>query len=155
MFVIACRLNIPEIECPRIRIFLPQRRKARQVRREKMNYLEEFFYRYFPTFAAFASLREIFRVSVTAVRRQANLFSPAQSGKKRVLLSMKVFPACANFLRAEDPSDSDMPRAKSRQGRQVRKSISFLCALCVLCARYSKFRLRRSRDGLFVVNQSN
>jgi len=43
MFVIAWRLNIPEIECPRIRIFLPQRRKARQVRREKMNYLEEYF----------------------------------------------------------------------------------------------------------------
>ncbi len=32
-----------------------------------MNYLEEFFHRYFPTFAAFASLREIIRVSVAAV----------------------------------------------------------------------------------------
>ena len=34
-----------------------------------MNYLEEFIQRYFPTFAAFASLREIFRVSVAAVPR--------------------------------------------------------------------------------------
>ena len=57
MFVIACRLNISEVEGSRIRIFLPQRRKARQVRREEMNYLEEFFYRDFPTFAALASLR--------------------------------------------------------------------------------------------------
>ena len=63
-----------------------------------------------------------------------------------VLLSMIISAACANFSGAEDPSDSDMPRAKSRQGRQVRKSISFLCALCVpfdmaqdmLCARYSE-----------------
>src|SRR3989337_2988698 len=28
--------------------------------------------------------------------------------------------------------------APRRQGRQVRKSISFLCALCVLCGRYSE-----------------
>jgi hypothetical protein len=37
-----------------------------------MNYLGEFFHRYFPTFAtfaAFASLREIFPVSVAAVPR--------------------------------------------------------------------------------------
>jgi hypothetical protein len=32
------------------------------------NYLEEFIHRYFPTFAAFASLREIFRVSVGLCR---------------------------------------------------------------------------------------
>jgi len=34
-----------------------------------MNYLEVFIHRYFPTFAAFASLREIFRVSVAASLR--------------------------------------------------------------------------------------
>jgi hypothetical protein len=34
-----------------------------------MNYLEEFMHRSFPTFAAFASLREIFQVSVAAVPR--------------------------------------------------------------------------------------
>jgi hypothetical protein len=34
-----------------------------------MNYLEEFFQRYIPTFAALASLREIFRVSVAALPR--------------------------------------------------------------------------------------
>ena len=34
-----------------------------------MNYLEELFHRYFPTFAAFASLREIIRVSVAASPR--------------------------------------------------------------------------------------
>ncbi len=33
-----------------------------------MNYLEAFIHRYFPAFAAFASLREIFRVSVAACR---------------------------------------------------------------------------------------
>jgi hypothetical protein len=32
-----------------------------------MNYLGEFFHRYFSTFAAFASLREIFRISVAAL----------------------------------------------------------------------------------------
>jgi len=31
-----------------------------------MNYFEKIFHRYFPTFAAFASLREIIRVSVAA-----------------------------------------------------------------------------------------
>jgi hypothetical protein len=30
-----------------------------------------------------------------AVRRQANLFFPAQSGEKRVLLYFKIFAACA------------------------------------------------------------
>src|SRR3990167_440891 len=54
MFVLAWRLNIPEIECPRIQIFLPQRRKARQVRREKMNYLEEFFLPLFSGLCVFA-----------------------------------------------------------------------------------------------------
>jgi len=34
-----------------------------------MNYLEEIIHRYFPTFAAFAPLREIFRVSVAALPR--------------------------------------------------------------------------------------
>jgi hypothetical protein len=34
-----------------------------------MNYLGEIIHRYFPTFAAFASLREIFRVSVAALPR--------------------------------------------------------------------------------------
>ena len=34
-----------------------------------MNYREEFIHRYFPAFAAFASLREIFRVSVAAQPR--------------------------------------------------------------------------------------
>ena len=40
---------------------------------------------------------------VWAVRRQANLFFPAQSGKKRVLLSMIISAACANFPGAENP----------------------------------------------------
>jgi len=31
---------------------------------------------------------------------KANLFFPAESGKKRVLLYLKVFAACANFLMA-------------------------------------------------------
>jgi hypothetical protein len=35
-----------------------------------MNDLGEFFHRYFPTFAAVASLREIIRVSVAALPRQ-------------------------------------------------------------------------------------
>ncbi len=46
-----------------------------------MNYLEELIHRYFPTFAAFASLREIFRVSVTVVRRRRTSFSQPSLGK--------------------------------------------------------------------------
>jgi hypothetical protein len=76
----------------------PAKAQRRQVRREKINILTNDFHVFFPTFAAFASLREIFRVSVAAVRRQAKLFFPAQSGKKRVLLPLKVSAACANFL---------------------------------------------------------
>jgi hypothetical protein len=40
--------------------------KHAKFRREKINYLEKNVY-YFPIFAAFASLREIFRVSVVAM----------------------------------------------------------------------------------------
>ena len=43
---------------------LAPRRKARQVRREERIILKQFIDRYYPTFAALASLREIFRVSV-------------------------------------------------------------------------------------------
>ena len=70
--------------------------QRRKVRRGKINILTNDFHVFSPTFAALASLREIFRVSVAAVRRQANLFLPAQSGKKRVLLRLKVFATCAN-----------------------------------------------------------
>ena len=48
---------------------LPQRRQARQVRKEGMNHLGDFFTVIFPTFAALAPLREIFRVSVAELPR--------------------------------------------------------------------------------------
>jgi hypothetical protein len=48
---------------------LAPRRKARQVQRGKMNYLGEILHRDFPNFAALASLREIFQVSVVAEQR--------------------------------------------------------------------------------------
>jgi hypothetical protein len=38
---------------------------------EEMNYLGKIVHRYLPTFAAFASLREIIRVSVAALPRWA------------------------------------------------------------------------------------
>ena len=42
-----------------------------------MNSLSETYHRYRPTFAALAPLREIFLVSVTAVRRQGEPFFPS------------------------------------------------------------------------------
>src|SRR6266540_6534133 len=39
----------------------------------------------------------VLRLSKPAVRRQANLFFPALSGKKCVLLCLKISPPCPNF----------------------------------------------------------
>ena len=55
------------------------------------------------TFAVLASLREIIRIPLAAVRRQANLFFPARSREKRVLLSVIICAACANCPGAETP----------------------------------------------------
>jgi len=48
---------------------LTRRRGGLGVRRGEMNYLGDIIDRYSPTFAAFASLREIFRVSVAVPPR--------------------------------------------------------------------------------------
>jgi hypothetical protein len=58
-----------------------------------MNYLGEFFTVIFPTFAAFASLREIIRISVAASPRQA------LSGEQNKL-NMARFPQ----LKLEEPT---------------------------------------------------
>jgi len=68
MFVMVCGSNIPKAEDSRIRMFLPQRRKDAKFGGEKFIYLLNDFL-VFPTFAALASLREIFRVSVAALPR--------------------------------------------------------------------------------------
>src|SRR3989337_230153 len=75
--------------------------QRRQVRREKTNILTKDFHVLSPTFAALASLREIFRVSVTVVRRRRTSFSQRSLGKS-VYYYPKVFAACANYLRVED-----------------------------------------------------
>jgi hypothetical protein len=49
---------------------LRQGAKHAKFRREKINYLEKIVYYYFPIFAALASLREIFRVSVMTLPLQ-------------------------------------------------------------------------------------
>ena len=72
-----------------------------------MNYLEEFIHRYFPTFAAFASLREIFRVSVAAVSRydlrgeQNRLNSPPDSHKSRKTIKLRHGVPCRNLNRQD------------------------------------------------------
>ena len=52
----------------------PAKAQRRQVRRGRKNILANGFHHFSPTFAAFASLRETFRVSVAAVRRQGEAF---------------------------------------------------------------------------------
>ena len=55
--------------------------QRRQVRREKTNILTKDFHVFSPTFAALASLREIFRVSVAVVRWRRTSFSQRSLGK--------------------------------------------------------------------------
>ena len=55
--------------------------QRRQVRREKTNILTKYFHVFSPTFAALASLREIFRVSVAVVRWRRTSFSQRSLGK--------------------------------------------------------------------------
>jgi hypothetical protein len=55
-------------EISRIRKFIPPRRKGAKFGGEEQ-YSYELFSLFFPTFAALASLREIFRVSVAALPR--------------------------------------------------------------------------------------
>ena len=64
-----------------------------------------------------------------AVRRQANLFSPAQSGEKRVLLCFKICAPRANLMTTQNISDSEIPPAKAR--RAPSSDNYFLCGLCV------------------------
>ena len=122
----------------------PAKAQRRQVRRGRKNILANDFHHFSPTFAALASLRETFRVSVAAVRRQANLFFPGQSGKKRVLLSLRISAACANFLPVCAPwktgaSDFLPPRRQARKGNSLFSDprIGFPWRPLRLCARYS------------------
>jgi hypothetical protein len=62
MKVLMVRQNKAEIVEPGNR--LAPRRKARQVRIEEMNYFGRMIHRFSPSFAALASLREIFRGSL-------------------------------------------------------------------------------------------
>ena len=59
----------------------PAKAQRRQVRKDKKNILTKDFHVFSPTFAALASLREIFRVSVTVVRRRRTSFSQRSLGK--------------------------------------------------------------------------
>jgi len=98
MFFIASRLNIPEVEDSRIRILFPPRRKGAKFEGEIQIFLTNDFHVFSPTFAAFASLREIFRVSVAAVRRQVNLFSQRSLGKS-VYYYTRKFARLAKIFR--------------------------------------------------------
>ncbi len=53
----------------------------------------------------------------------------------------------------ETPAKHVLSLVEGTPRRQVRKSISFLCALCVLCARYSEFRLRLCRFYWYIFSK--
>ena len=124
----------------------PAKAQRRQVRRGRKNILANGFHHFSPTFAAFASLRETFRVSVAAVRRQGEPFFPAQSGKMRVLLCLKVFAACANFPSSVTLQDGDL-LAPSRKTPSSETFSFYLCAFASLreIFRFFWLRLRRAR----------
>jgi hypothetical protein len=65
-------------------------------------------------------------------------FFPAQSGKKRVLLSLKICMACANFRISHRRGAED-----TEEKFEIRKSLRTLC----LCgkSRFPKFWLRLCR----------
>ena len=73
----------------------------------------------------------------SAVRQQANLFFLAKSGKKRVLLSLKVSAACAKFSGIQRSWTIGAiliiaPRRQATQGRLLYISILFLAPLAAL-----------------------
>ena len=97
----------------------PAKAQRRQVRREKTNILTKDFHVFSPTFAALASLREIFRVSVTVVRRRRTSFSQPSLGKSvsnrkyylttkarrprrfRRMIFLNFLTSCSSCLRGE------------------------------------------------------
>ena len=69
----------------------------------------------FVTFAAFAPLREIIPLSVAAVRQRANLFFPAKSGKKRVILGPRKCQADCSKPTVIDSSMATVVRENHHQ----------------------------------------
>jgi hypothetical protein len=102
----------------------PAKAQRRQVRREKTNILTKDFHVFSPTFAALASLREIFQIRI---------FYSVIS----VLLSMIISAPCANFL------------CSRSEGRPAGRPYVPFVAFAFFAA--NLLRLRLCRAMLFVV----
>jgi hypothetical protein len=71
---------------------------------------------------------------------KANLFFPAPSGEKRVLLCFKICAPRANLMTTQNISDSEIPPAKAR--RTPSSDNNFLCGLCVFAGDIPNLWLR-------------
>jgi len=139
----------------------PAKAQRRQVRREKKNILTKDFHVFSPTFAALASLREIFRVSVTVVRRRRTSFSQPSLGKSVYYYSLKFAQLAQTFrelnilgLGYSSRQDAKTPSSEKR----LHSSNEFTSAYPTfapwrLCGRSSGVRLRLCRAVNFVVKR--
>ena len=114
----------------------PAKAQRRQVRRGRKNILANGFHHFSPTFAAFASLRETFRVSVAAVRRQGEPLFPSAVWENACTTMLESFRGLRKFSVVRNPPRRGFTRAKSPR-RQVRKLLVFTFAPLRLCGRYS------------------
>ena len=105
MFVIACRLNIPEVKGSLIRIFLAPRSQRSQS--------WEFIFS-FPLRA----LRETFRVSVAAVRRQGEPLFPSPVWEKACTTMLESLRGSRKFSGDLEYSNTGID---SRQGAKHAK----------------------------------
>ncbi|MGZ9188416.1 MAG: hypothetical protein ACXW6R_27465, partial [Candidatus Binatia bacterium] len=97
MFVKTCGFNIPGVEDFRIRKFLSPRRKVAKFGKETIGLLRTVFtllFSYLCELSAFARDIPSFDCGCSPTGEP---LSPAKSGEKRVLLSVIVCAACANF----------------------------------------------------------
>ena len=122
----------------------PAKAQRRQVRRGRKNILANGFHHFSPTFAAFASLRETFRVSVAAVRRQGEPFFPSAVWENACTTMLESFRGLRKFSVVRNPPRRGFTRAKSPSS----ETFSFyLCAFASLreIFRFFWLRLRRAR----------
>ena len=97
MFVIACGFNIPGVEDSRIGKFLSPRRKYAKFRKEKIGLLRTVFTILFFDLCELSAFAIDIPSFDCGCSPTGNLFSPARSGEKRVLLCLKIYTAWANF----------------------------------------------------------
>ena len=128
----------------------PAKAQRRQVRRGRKNILANGFHHFSPTFAVFASLRETFRVSVAAVRRQGEPLFPSAVWENACITILERFRALRKFSVVRNPPRRRFTRAKAQSTPSSETFSFYLCAFASLREIFRFFWLRLRRAGAIV-----